>query len=79
MPKDEFELVSCRGVEQRRVIHIRPLREIKGVMHFNLGKITDCEVIGDASDGAQALAQAQELQPDLDLPDIGHPTKNGGC
>jgi hypothetical protein len=25
------------------------LRVIKGVIHFNLGKITDCEVIGDAA------------------------------
>ena len=34
-------------------------------------------IVGEASDGLQAVAQAQELQPDLILLDIGLPKLNG--
>jgi DNA-binding NarL/FixJ family response regulator len=34
-------------------------------------------VIGEASDGCQAVQKAEELQPDLILLDIGLPTLNG--
>ena len=35
------------------------------------------QVIGEASDGLEAVRQAQELQPDLILMDIGLPKLNG--
>jgi DNA-binding NarL/FixJ family response regulator len=35
------------------------------------------QVIGEASDGLEAVQRAQELQPDLILLDIGLPTLNG--
>jgi DNA-binding NarL/FixJ family response regulator len=35
------------------------------------------QVIGEVSDGAEAVQKAQELQPDLILLDIGLPTLNG--
>jgi DNA-binding NarL/FixJ family response regulator len=38
---------------------------------------TQCEVVGEASDGLQAVLHAQQLQPDLILLDIGLPTLNG--
>ena len=38
---------------------------------------TACEVVGQASDGLQAVLRAQELQPDLILLDIGLPSLNG--
>jgi len=38
---------------------------------------TECEIVGQASDGLQAVHQAQELQPDLILLDVGLPTLNG--
>lgn len=37
----------------------------------------DLEVVSEASDGMQAVAKAQELQPDLILLDIGLPKLNG--
>jgi len=37
----------------------------------------ECEVIGEASDGLQAVYQAEKLQPDLILLDLGLPTLNG--
>ena len=36
-----------------------------------------CQVIGQASDGLEAVQKAQELQPDLIVLDIGLPTING--
>lgn len=37
----------------------------------------ESQVIGEASDGLQAVQKAEELQPDLILLDIGLPTLNG--
>ncbi len=41
-----------------------------------LGKQPELWIIGQVSDGLQAVQQAQELQPDLVLLDIGLPTIN---
>jgi DNA-binding NarL/FixJ family response regulator len=38
---------------------------------------TQCEVVGEASDGLQAVERAEELHPDLILLDLGLPTLNG--
>jgi DNA-binding NarL/FixJ family response regulator len=38
---------------------------------------SDLRVIGELSDGPEAVQQAQDLQPDLILLDIGLPTLNG--
>jgi len=37
----------------------------------------DLQVIGEASDGLEAVQKAEELKPDLILLDIGLPTLNG--
>jgi DNA-binding NarL/FixJ family response regulator len=42
-----------------------------------LGKRPDLQVIGEVSDGLEAVWQAQELKPELILLDIGLPTLNG--
>jgi DNA-binding NarL/FixJ family response regulator len=42
-----------------------------------LGKRPDLQVIGEASDGMEAVRLAGELKPDLILLDIGLPTLNG--
>src|SRR5690349_15135899 len=47
--------------------------------HFStaLQKQPELQVIGEVSDGLQAVQRAQELQPDLILLDIGLPSLNG--
>lgn len=40
-------------------------------------KETELQVIGQASDGLEAVQQAEHLQPDLILLDVGLPTLNG--
>jgi len=42
-----------------------------------LQKQPELQVIGEVSDGLEAVEKAQELQPDLILLDIGLPTLNG--
>lgn len=37
----------------------------------------ECEVVGEAADGLQAVVKVQQLQPDLVLLDLGLPTLNG--
>lgn len=42
-----------------------------------LAKRTELQVIGEASDGLEAVRKAEELQPDLILLDVRLPTLNG--
>lgn len=62
--------------------HVRTLvvDDVEDFRHFlcsTLEQGTECEVVGEASDGLQAVLQAQQLQPDLILLDIGLPALNG--
>src|SRR4029077_4128261 len=47
--------------------------------HFlcSLLETTECEIVGEAADGLQAVNQAEKLQPDLILLDLGLPIING--
>jgi len=42
-----------------------------------LGKRSELQIVGEASDGLEAVQKAEELQPDLVVIDIGLPTLNG--
>jgi len=42
-----------------------------------LGKRPELQIVGEASDGLEAVRKAEELQPDLILLDIGLPSLNG--
>jgi DNA-binding NarL/FixJ family response regulator len=42
-----------------------------------LGKRPELQIIGEASDGLEAVRKAAELQPDLITLDVGLPTLNG--
>ena len=46
-------------------------------MALLLGEETDIEVVGEAGDGEQAIAQARVLQPDVVVMDINMPGVNG--
>ncbi len=42
-----------------------------------VGKRSEVQIVGEVSDGLEAVHQAEELEPDLILLDIGLPTLNG--
>jgi DNA-binding NarL/FixJ family response regulator len=42
-----------------------------------LAQISQFQIIGEASDGLEAIQKTTELQPDLTVLDIGLPTLNG--
>jgi DNA-binding NarL/FixJ family response regulator len=42
-----------------------------------LRKFPDCSIVSEAADGLEAVAQAQQLRPDLILMDIGLPNMDG--
>ena len=42
-----------------------------------LQKRPELQVVGEVSDGLEAVQQAEQLQPDLIVLDIGLPTMNG--
>lgn len=42
-----------------------------------LRKCGDCEIVGEAADGMEAVQKIQLLQPDLTLLDLGLPKLNG--
>ena len=46
-------------------------------MRLTLAERPELEIIGEASDGPEAIQKAVELKPDLILLDLGLPTMNG--
>jgi DNA-binding NarL/FixJ family response regulator len=60
-----------------RVLLVDDFKPWHGVISATLQKQPELQVIGQVFDGFNAVQQAQELQPDLILLDIGLPTLNG--
>jgi DNA-binding NarL/FixJ family response regulator len=60
-----------------RTLVVDDVADFRHYLCSTLEQGTECEVVGQACDGLQAVQQAQRLQPDLVLLDIGLPTLNG--
>ena len=60
-----------------RVLVVEDFAPFSQFICSTLAKSPDVEVIGEASDGLEAVHRAEELKPDLILLDIGLPTLNG--
>jgi DNA-binding NarL/FixJ family response regulator len=65
------------GTTSIRVLVVDDYEPWHGFVSTALGKEPELEIIARVSDGLEAVQQAQELQPDLILLDIGLPTLNG--
>ena len=50
---------------------------VRQVMRDFFETMTDCRIVGEAADGAEAIHQASELKPDLILLDFSMPELNG--
>ena len=60
-----------------RVLVVDDYERFRRIVCSTLGKRRDLQVVGEASDGLEAVHKAEELQPDLIVLDIGLPTLNG--
>jgi len=60
-----------------RILIVEDHDDLRALLRSLLENETQCVVIGEASDGLQAVERAQELQPDLILLDLSLPKLNG--
>ena len=50
---------------------------VRSIVRVFLETLENCLVVGEASDGVEAVVQAQELRPDLIVIDLAMPRMNG--
>lgn len=60
-----------------RTLVVDDHEELRKLLRSMLEAKTECVVVGEATDGLQAIEQAKELQPDLILLDLSLPKLNG--
>lgn len=72
-----FRTDDTPTVSRLRVLIVEDNCSFLELIRSILGRRTDLEVIGEASDGVEAVQKSEELQPDLIVLDIGLPSLNG--
>jgi DNA-binding NarL/FixJ family response regulator len=60
-----------------RILVVDDFEPMRQSIRLMLGERRDLQVVGEASDGLEAVQKAVELKPDLVLMDIGLPSQNG--
>jgi DNA-binding NarL/FixJ family response regulator len=60
-----------------RTLVVDDHEELRKLLRSMLQTKTECVIVGEATDGLQAIEQAKELQPDLILLDLSLPKLNG--
>ena len=60
-----------------RILVVDDYEPFRRFLRLKLHSRPELQIVGEASDGLQAVQKAQELQPDLILLDIGLPRLNG--
>jgi DNA-binding NarL/FixJ family response regulator len=66
-----------RGESSFRVLVVEDYEPFRRFICSTLGKRTDLQIVGEVSDGLEAVQKAEELRPDLILLDVGLPSLNG--
>lgn len=64
-------------MSSRTVLVVEDFEPFRRFICSTLAKRSELQIVGEASDGLQAVQKAEELQPNLILFDIGLPTLNG--
>jgi DNA-binding NarL/FixJ family response regulator len=60
-----------------RVLVVEDFEPFRRFVCSKMGERSELQVVGEASDGLEAVCKAEELQPDLILLDIGLPSLSG--
>jgi DNA-binding NarL/FixJ family response regulator len=60
-----------------RVLVVEDFRPWRDFVRATLQRLPELQIIGEATDGLEAIEKAKDLQPDLVLLDIGLPSLNG--
>jgi DNA-binding NarL/FixJ family response regulator len=60
-----------------RILVVDDFEPMRKTVRATLQKRCDLQIVGEASDGLEAVQKAVELNPDLILMDIGLPSQNG--
>jgi DNA-binding NarL/FixJ family response regulator len=68
---------GCLETSSVRVLVVDDHEPFRRFVCSTLGKNPELQVIGEVSDGLEAVHKVEELQPDLIVLDIGLPTLNG--
>ena len=66
-----------RQVSTVRVLVVEDFEPFRRALCLTLGKTPNLEVVGEVSDGLEAVRMAEGLHPDLILLDVGLPTLDG--
>ena len=65
------------GCCSSRVLVVEDYEPFRRFLSSALERAPGLQIVGEVSDGLEAIRQAERLQPDLILVDIGLPTLNG--
>jgi DNA-binding NarL/FixJ family response regulator len=76
-PESEHSSPGLSRAAAVRVLVVEDFAAFRQFICLTLGNSPGLQVIGEASDGLEALQMAVELRPDLILLDIGLPRLNG--
>ena len=68
---------DSRDVAAMRVLVVEDFEPFRQFIRSKLGEKPELQIIGEVSDGGEAVLKADELQPDLILLDVGLPTLDG--
>jgi DNA-binding NarL/FixJ family response regulator len=75
-PPPSRATLGCR-VPSVRILVVDDFDPFRQFVNAALGKRPDLQVVGEASDGSEAVQKAAELKPDLIFMDIGLPSLSG--
>ena len=68
---------DSRDVAAMRVLVVEDFEPFRQFIRSKLGEKPELQIIGEVSDGEEAVLKAEALQPDLILLDVGLPTLDG--